>query len=669
MFNRLLIIFITGIGINAPALAQTKIKRIVEGKAFQQVPRPPMPPNTNCKQAPYRTLDGTCNNVGPNKREWGATEIALFRDLPAEYGVTDRNNAIASDNRPSARAVSNTLSDEPVETFNKYGLSTLVYIWGQFLDHDITLTPTGTTESVPIKLPANEPLFTMPIPFSRSEVLTGTGIGKPREQYNLNTAWIDASNVYGTDADRAKWLRTLVDGKLKTSAGNLLPYNTVNREYSGALDPTAPSMVGDNNGTTKTFVAGDVRAAEHPGLTSMHTLFVREHNRICDRLKREGLRNDEEIYQKARKEVGAIIQAITYQEYLPALGVTVNPFRGYNPSVRPDITNIFATAAYRFGHSVVADNILLKNSQCQDVGSGVVDLLEVFFNTATVRQYGIDPILKGLASHKEYEMDLKVNSVLRNMLFGDPNSSATFGLDLVSLNIQRGRDHGLPNYNRVRQFFTGRPAASFAEITTADSTARRLQTLYGNVNNIDLWVGLLAEDQLPNKSVGKTLHAILKSQFESMRDGDYYFYLNDPFLGQRERDLVINTRFSDLIKRNTVITDLQANAFVANECPETVALQSANASQGTTTAEQQQKRSFSIFPNPTEDVLTIVTGKNISADAHLDFYTIQGVLVKSIKTVKDYETMMVNVKDLQSGVYYIALTTDGQVQTKQFTKL
>jgi peroxidase len=664
MLNKFILLIAVVLLSNAPTLAQTRTKRVVESKVFQHISRPPMPPNTTCPQAKYRTLDGTCNNIGLNRTEWGASEIALLRELPAEYGAANRNSALAGDNKPSARAVSNTLSDEPVETFNKYGLSTLVYIWGQFLDHDITLTPTGTTESIPVKLPANEPLFTMDIPFKRSEAFTGTGIINPRQQANLNTAWIDASNVYGTDATRAKWLRTLVDGKLRTSQGNLLPYNTVNGEYSGALDPTAPSMTGDNNGTTKTFVAGDVRAAEHPGLTSMHTLFVREHNRICDRLKREGLRNDEEMYQRARKEVGGIIQAITYQEYLPALGVTLNPFLRYNPNVRPDITNTFATAAYRFGHSVVADNILLKDSQCQDVGSGVVDLLEVFFNTATVRQYGIDPILKGLSAHKEYEMDLKVNSVLRNMLFGDPNSPVTFGLDLVSLNIQRGRDHGLPSYNKIRQFYTGRAATSFADITTADSTATRLRTLYGNINNIDAWVGLLAEDQLPNKSVGRTLHAILKSQFESLRDGDFYFYLNDPNLGLRERDLVRNTRFSDLIKRNTSITVLQANAFVAQECPETVANISA-----TSLVTKARSNAFSIFPNPVESMLTITTGKQLGTDAQLDMYSIEGVLLKSMKGIKDYETIMLNVNDLPKGVYLMTLTFNGEKQTKQFTKL
>ncbi|MBK8722396.1 MAG: hypothetical protein IPL95_09050 [Saprospiraceae bacterium] len=92
--------------------------------------------------------------------------------------------------------------------FNSRNLSTFVYVWGQFLDHDINLTPTGNTEYSPIVLPNDEKIFTEPIPFYRSEVASGTGVTNPRQQLNLTTAWIDASVVYGSDSTRASWLRT-----------------------------------------------------------------------------------------------------------------------------------------------------------------------------------------------------------------------------------------------------------------------------------------------------------------------------------------------------------------------------------------------------------------------------------------------------------------------------
>ena len=77
---------------------------------------------------------------------------------------------------------------------------------------------------------------------------------------------------------------------MKTSAGNYLAYNTTTGELADPIDVNAPSMANDGDHTTKTFVAGDVRAAEHPGILSLHTMFVREHNKICDRLISQGLR-------------------------------------------------------------------------------------------------------------------------------------------------------------------------------------------------------------------------------------------------------------------------------------------------------------------------------------------------------------------------------------------
>ena len=160
----------------------------------------------------------------------------------------------------------------------------------------------------------------------------------------------------------------------------------------------------------------------------------------------------------------------------------------------------------------------------------MLDLVNVFWNPQLVPKYKIDPFLKGLAAHNQYETDTKINSDLRNLLFSDPNKPERFGIDLASLNIQRGRDHGLPDYNTVRKFYTGSAAKNFSDITSDPDLADSLKKLYGTVNNIDLWVGALAEDHHPGSSVGNTIYRILKAQFENIRDGDFYFYLNDPYL-------------------------------------------------------------------------------------------------------------------------------------------
>src|SRR5262249_12142142 len=157
---------------------------------------------------------------------------------------------------------------------------------------------------------------------------TGTSRKNPRQQTNDITAFIDGSMIYGSDPVRAAALRSpLGHGMLNTSAGNLLPFNT-------GLLPNANDahIVPDD----QLFLAGDVRANENVELTALQTLFVREHNRLAAQI---GAANptwsDEQIYQAARRIVIAELQAITYNEYLPALlgSNALTSYRGYNSSV------------------------------------------------------------------------------------------------------------------------------------------------------------------------------------------------------------------------------------------------------------------------------------------------------------------------------------------------
>jgi hypothetical protein len=478
---------------------------------------------------------------------------------------------------------------------------------------------------------------------------------------NLNTAWIDGSVVYGSDSVRASWLRTKINGKLKTSAGNNLPWNTVNGQSTGALDASAPSMANDGNHTIKTIVTGDVRGAEHPGITGLHLIFVREHNRICDRLRTQGITNDEEIYQKARKEIGALIQAITYQEFLPAMGITINNYSRYNSDVQPDILNSFATAGYRIGHTQVADLLAMRDNNCAIVGGGGVDLIDAFFNIGLIDEFGLESFLKGFSTHKQYETDTKINSILRNFLFGSPTAPVRFGLDLAALNIQRGRDHGLPDYNDIRKFYTGTPARTFADITKNTTLAAALQTQYGTIDNIDLWIGILAEDILPGKSVGKTMHAMLKAQFEKLRDGDFYFYKSDPNLPAAIKTQVSNTRLSDVIKRNTTLTNLQANVFITNPCPGETG-EDVNETPLVAVVEnyiqspKSAKEGVNIYPNPVNDLLNIQLESSEGQSLRLTDQF--GRVLRTMQTKSGAGYYEMSVSDLPVGVYYLQISRD-----------
>jgi hypothetical protein len=624
---------------------------------------------------PFRTYDGTSNNIMSRQGlEYGAANIPLYRELPTAYGPSDPNNAMGGVGRPSPRAISNLLSDEPITHFNERQLSAVAYVWGQFVDHDISLTPTGTTESVPILLPKDEPTFTEPIPFTRSEVRAGTGINSPRQQSNLNTSWLDASMVYGSDSVRARWLRTFSNGKMKTSTGNFLPWNTLSGESSAPIDPNAPDMANDSNHTVKTFVAGDIRAAEHPGILSLHTIFVREHNRICDRLVAQGVKGDELIYQMARKEVGALIQAITYQEFLPAMGVKLDNYAGYRPSVRPDIINTFATAGYRIGHTMVADEIFLYNNQCQAVAPGQLDLIEAFWVPTLIQTYSPDIFLKGFATHRSYETDTRINDVLRNFLFVSPNSPVRFGIDLASLNIQRGRDHGLQDYNTLRKFYTGSAVTKFSQISSDSAQVAGLKSLYGNVNNIDPWIGLLSEDHLPDASLGLTMHQILKRQFQNLRDGDFYFYLNDPYLPALTKLSVMRTTLADVIKRNTKLTNLQANLFFFIRCPgdnsEEDPLSRAPVLQADTLlvgVDKDLNPGARVFPNPATTFVHVDFG-DWTGPVNLRIFSSTNTMVLTEAVIASPSGKDVNISTLPGGVYFINMTNGRESKTVKMLK-
>jgi hypothetical protein len=489
-----------------------------------------------------RAIDGTENNL--QHAEWGSTDEQLLRKAPAEYA--DGFSTPAGADRPAARAVSNALAAETEERDGQRELSAFVYAWGQFLDHDIDLTSTlDPADPLPIPVPLGDPFFdplgtgTQTIGFKRSnyDPDTGTGVGNPRQQINDITAFVDGSQVYGSDSELAASLRTLEGGRLKTSDGNLLPFDPEDGE---------------------SFVAGDERVNENIELTSLHTLFVREHNRLADAFAAANPGwSDERIYQAARRIVIAELQAITYNEFIPALlGEGALPrYRGYNARVNPGIANEFSTAAFRLGHSLLGADVEFMDNRGQEVHEEV-PLREAFNNPALVVETGIDPILKYLASDPAQELDNQVVDEVRNFLFGQPGAG---GFDLASLNIQRGRDHGLADYNSTRVAYGLRPVTSFAQITRDVEVQRALEEMYGNVNNIDLWVGGLAEDHLRGSTLGPLFQRILVDQFQRLRDGDRFWYQRD--LNSRELAQVTGTSLADVIRRNTTTTNLQDNVF------------------------------------------------------------------------------------------------------------
>ncbi|MDH4194452.1 MAG: peroxiredoxin [Nitrospirota bacterium] len=501
-----------------------------------------------------RTIDGTNNNV--ENPAWGSTNSQLLR-----YAAPDYKNGIAKPSgadRPNAREISNTVAAQENPIYNEKRASDFIWQWGQFIDHDITLTLDNPKEPFNIPVPTGDPYFdpqgtgAQVIFLNRSvyDPATGGSSNNPRQQINQLTAYIDGSMIYGSDPVRARALRTLDGtGRLKTSPGNLLPFNTSGLPNLGGSDPTL-------------FIAGDIRANEQVGLTAMHTLFMREHNRVADLMHAHFPRlSDDAIYEASRAWVGALVQVITYKEFLPlVLGPdALKPYTGYQRKVNAGIATEFSTAAYRVGHTLLSPVLLRLEKNGKPIPEGHLPLREAFLVPWRItNEGGIEPLLRGLASNRAQEIDNFIIDDVRNFLFGPPGSG---GFDLASLNLQRGRDHGIPTYNDVRLALGLTPALTFADITKNPDVRQRLESVYGSVELVDLWIGGLSEDHRPGAMVGELIYTILVNQFERLRDGDRFFYLNA--FPNFQITLLEETTLADVIRRNTTIgREIQDHVFL-----------------------------------------------------------------------------------------------------------
>jgi GH24 family phage-related lysozyme (muramidase) len=488
----------------------------------------------------YRSIDGSGNNR--RHPEWGSAKQPVNQLLTPD--ATREPGGAAEVSLPSPRAVSNVVSDQQGNTENHKGLSDLFWLWGQFLDHDITIIEGhGANGSADIAVPAGDPYFdpagtgTATIGFTRSDTITDAS-GQKRLVNDI-TAFIDGSNVYGSDQETADNLRSFQGGRMKVDAANLLPKSDDGQ-----------------------YQAGDIRANENVGLTSMHTLWVREHNRIADELSAKHPKwGDERIYQEARQQVVAELQAITYNEFLPNLlgEDALSEYQGYNPNQNPQMNAAFSSAAYRFGHSMLSPTLLRLDENGNEIAQGNLSLRDAFFQPEKVAEAGIDPILRGAASQTAQAVDTQVVDDVRNFLFGPPGSG---GLDLVSLNIQRGRDHALPGYNDAREELGLSRIESFDDPIWQDGVGEKLAQVYDSPDDVDLWVAGLAENHVGDSLMGETATRILTIQFEALRDGDRFWYENQ-YSGRELRKLN-DLSLSDIIKRNTDVENVQDNVMVAS---------------------------------------------------------------------------------------------------------
>ncbi|MBZ3870951.1 Thyroid peroxidase [Sciurus carolinensis] len=620
---------------------------------------PPTCP-TSCLASKYRLITGACNNryheasrllpagfepeerpcggdrvtgiglsvdsqeeVDPPSQDhprWGAANTALARWLPPVYedGFSQPRGwnsgfLYHGSPLPPVRDVTKQViqvSNEAVTEDDQY--SDFLTVWGQYIDHDMALTPQSTSPAAswgganclqtceirgpcfPIQLPANASpaAGTACLPFYRSSAACGTGdrgvlfgnlsAANPRQQMNALTSFLDASTVYGSSPAAEKQLRnwTSTAGLLRVN----LRHHDAGRAYMPFTPPRAPAACVPAPGAPSAarapcFLAGDGRASEVPALAAVHTLWLREHNRLAAELKALNAHwSADTVYQEARKVVGALHQIITLRDYVPrilgpeAFRQHIGPYEGYDPTVNPTVSNVFSTAAFRFGHATVHPLVRRLDVGFQEHADlPRLPLRDAFFRPwRLIQEGGLDPIVRGLLARpaKLQAQHQLMNEDLTERLFVLAQPDV---LDLASLNLQRGRDHGLPGYNRWREF-CGLPrletTADLSRAVANRSLVDKLMDLYKHPDNIDVWLGGLAEDLLPRARTGPLFACIIGRQMRALRDGDRFWWENSAVFTEAQRWELGKHSLPRVLCDNTGLTSVPVDAFRTGTFPQ-----------------------------------------------------------------------------------------------------
>lgn len=538
----------------------------------------------NCLNSRYRTYDGFCNN--PYHPYWGKSNVCHIRLLSPDYadGISQpRSSYNPRFPLPNPRLISNYIhNDIPLES--PYNLMKMQ--WGQFINHDITNTALSSYDGLvdccknpsvrgcwPIYVPPGDKFYSAHnvtcLNFIRSGVCPTCQLG-PRQQLNKNTAFLDASHIYGNTVEQANQLRTFRGGLMKTSLGK-------NNEV---LLPIANSR-GQEQCSGSCFLAGDSRVNQHPALTALHVILVRSHNHHAYNLALlHPTWNDETLFQEARRITIAEYQMITYNEYLPIVFGPIlsayyhllpqsNGYTYYNPKVDPTTWNEYSTASCRFGHSQIQSVFglygkLLSYGQ-QDLKQPTFRLKEWFLRPSLLSDGLLPQIVNGLISRQSQAVDPWITNDVRNHLYQSHKEMS--GGDLAATNIWRGREHGIPGYVHYVEYCFNIKVRGWRDLSLfiPQFSLNQLRRMYRVVENIDLFTGGMAERHFPGADIGPTFACINGIQYYHLKFGDRYYFEHGNQVGSFTPDQLQELRRTTLTRllcRTSYLKVLPTYAFL-----------------------------------------------------------------------------------------------------------
>ncbi|TAQ91302.1 hypothetical protein B7494_g374 [Chlorociboria aeruginascens] len=502
------------------------------GDAYELFAHLKYPIDPRCLSDPskwwYRTYDGSCNWLKTDEISTGEYGTARSRDYN-QHAYADGINKPRDG--PNPRAISNAFFKRKTEIF--YQHTPLMLGLVEFIMHDTSYSRDSKTEPpIEVPMPDDEETFDKDTTFKvwRTEKLPGSGLSKqnPRENRNMASTWLDMSALYGSTEDVARSLRSFQSGKMLTQdlktrgakrKGSYLPFNTMKIETR-----TRPGMPQD-----QLFAGGDPRTNEDWIMLSIHTLFLREHNRLCDILVRQHPTwDDERIYQTARLVSSAKLFLIgnSYQMaywtdkmpwprddgfplYRQMFGedvLDINPANSYpwplvTKNGKPMTVSAEMAVVYRF-HEFIIKSFPIKDATNQTIWEQ--DLYDTGFNATGFIDAGLENILRGITSTHIPNFKSGVEESFRSAgkYRGNP-------FDIVTWSIVHEREQGLPTFNQYFVEYNKQDPRvvvpirkRFEDFSSDRQAVADLKRLYKTPNDVDLVVGVqLEEDMFPGTTI------------------------------------------------------------------------------------------------------------------------------------------------------------------------
>jgi peroxidase len=587
----------------------------------------------------YRSANGAGNHRGDPARG-SAPGVMKRGDEGADYAdglrrPHDRGNERTLSNRFFALKHDLTERERP-------DLNMVAVLFGQLLNHELEenrfyghdvdnnksfVTPDSPYQFVWI-LDEDDPIATFRgmnrirdgvpcgVPFKPTQGEVVDGVFVPG---TLTTSFLDLSQVYGPDAETQRVLRAFEGGRMlvedyEGTSNIRTEFGPLSVDYAVTNMPPKRSTTGLHVDSTfsrlnpdEVCTAGDPRASENMGLLLMQTLFLREHNYRADALAAEHPDwDDETLFQEARRFTVALWQHILIDEWAatlfgPDFTAQLGEYRGYDPDVDPRTRVVFATLALRAAHSLLhpyaprnedgsvstlqnghqwipTDGTLPNVGQCNNAVSPMS-----YFG---VSQGGPEHVLRGMLATRSQQVGLIYHEAIHDIAF------VSGGTDLMTLDLARGRDNGIPPYHVVRDTYGGfdevggwdslaqadtvtekekralidagkkldrrTPIEMFLRFTARDPQnpshdelviAEKIREVYLRADSIDAMIGALSEPHVEGSVVGRTMQNILADELKRSRDGDRFWYENDQFSAD-ELAAIKATTMRDLLLRH-----------------------------------------------------------------------------------------------------------------------